>query len=154
MKVLVTGPESSGTKMLSALLRQAGAEITHSSPNYKSEQDSTPHDMKSFDAVVLIVRNGYCNIKSMIDANHAEDEKEAKWMIGNGLKFILTTHGLWTDNFYVTTYESIVHEPESLSKLCRSLGLDPSKITDKVGDGNAKYYGGEHFRDQRELHER
>lgn len=154
LRVLVTGPESSGTKMLSSLLRQAGAEVTHSSPNYKSEQDHHPHDMKDFDAVVLIVRNGYCNAQSMLDAGHAESEKEAKWMIGNGLKFILSNHGLWTDNLYVVTYESLVHERESIVQLCESLNLDVSQTTDKIGDGNVKYYGGDHFRDQRELHER
>ena len=153
-RILVTGPESSGTKMVCALLRQAGAVVTHSSPNYKSEQDSTPHDIGDFDDVVLVVRNGFCNMKSMLDAGHAESEEEAAWMIGNGLKFILTTHDLWTDNLHVVTYESLVHEEEALLTLCKTLGLDASKIVDKVGDGNAKYYGGEYFRDQRDLHHR
>lgn len=155
-RILCTGAESSGTKLVTSLLRQAGAEVDHSSPNYRREQNQFPHTMRDYGAVVIVVRNWYTNAKSMIDAGHTHIGTEhARELMYYGLSDIL--YGLrygFHNKIYFVTYESLVHEPFSLEVLCEELGLDYTKITDTVGDGNAKYYGGEFFRDQRELHER
>lgn len=158
MRLLVCGPESSGTKMVASLLKQAGADVTHNSPNYRREEDSFPHTGENFDAVVIVVRNWLPNVESMIDAGHADSFSQGREMVINGLSDII--YGLkYSDLYkrgkvYLVTYESIVHEPSSINFLCDELLLDFWKITDTIGNGNAKYYGGDYFRDQRELHER
>ncbi len=153
MRILVTGPESSGTKMVASLLRQAGADVTHSSPKYRIEQGKDLYDGSDFDATVLVIRNGYTNALSMVDNGHESNVSMAEWQIADDIYEILESLNSFF-NVHVVTYEAIVHEPKAIEVLCKTLGLDHTKITDTIGDGNAKYYGGKFFRDQRELHKR
>lgn len=46
------------------------------------------------------------------------------------------------------------HEPEALKGLMRDLGLPEEFEHDPIRDSNAKYWGGEYFRDARKLEER
>ena len=153
MKILVIGPESSGTRMLVGLLRQAGAsEVVHSSPMYRREQDEDPHTGDEFDAVVLVVRHGPCQLRSMVDNGHVDSESRARyetaWDIEDSTAFIQ-----W-HKLHIATYEALVHEPGALRLLCRDLGLNEEFDHDQIGDGNAKWYGGEWFRDDRPAHVR
>lgn len=153
MRILVTGPESSGTKMVAALLRQAGAKIVHSSPNYRYYSGEPAHRSEGFDAVVLVMRDGYANVNSMIENGHAQAPGAARMMIVRGLLWILSNLREW-EKVHVTTYEALTTRPGALAALCRELGLPEEFEHDEIGDGNAKYYGGAFFRDDRELHDR
>lgn len=144
--------------MVASLLRQAGAEVDHSSPNYRRDQNTFPHTGQEHDAVVIVVRSFYPNVESMLESGHANNFIHGREMVASGL--LDTLYGLRHSSkmedgdVYFVTYESLVHEPTSIIVLCEALGLDQTQITYTIGDGNAKYYGGEYFRDQRELHER
>ncbi len=155
MRILVTGPESSGTKLVASLLRQAGADVTHSSPKYRIEQGKDLYDGYGFDATVLVIRNGYTNVLSMVDNGHESNVSMAEWQIADDIYEILESLSSFF-NVHVVTYEAIVHEPKAIEVLCETLGLDHTKITDTIGDGNSKWYreDGIGFSDRRELHER
>lgn len=153
MTILVTGVESSGTKLAAHLLERAGARVVHSSPHYRLEQGKELHDGLRFDAVVVVVRSSHPHIHSMVEAGHAKSLSIARLMAADGLALILDS--LQTlGHVHLITYESLVYEPDALKVLCNALGLRDDFEHDEVGNGNAKYYGGEVFRDDRPLHER
>lgn len=153
-RILVAGPESSGTKMLAELLTRAGADVVHHSPNYRLWNGDEFHRARDFDKVVIIVRNGFANAKSMVDNHHADSEDRGRVMQAQGLLSILSN--LWAfSNVYFTTYEALVHEqPDSVYALIDQMELPLLPLNVSIGNGNAKYYGGDYFRDARDLHER
>lgn len=159
MKVLCTGPESSGTKLVASLVRGAGAEVVHSSPSYRRKQNKFPHFAQDFDAVIIVIRNWYTQNHSMVDNGHTTNHARARKLAFCGLSDIL--YGLsYGDNpasVYLVTLESLIYEPESLRLLLKQLGLkeNPKGCSGAIGNPNAKYYGREpYFRDSRDLHER
>lgn len=159
MRVLCTGIESSGTKLCTDLLRKAGADAVHSSPNHRKRRGEFPHEASGFDAVVLVIRNWFAQTRSAVEHGHANDFEDARLQTFWGLSYVLfgLSYG-GPPNLYVVTYESLVSEPRAaFGKLCQELGLEEPEGYE-IGDGNAKYIqpGNDavYFRDQRELHER
>lgn len=154
LRVLLAGPESSGTKMLAAILGQLGADVVHHSPNYWSWDGYEPHRAKSFDAVVVLIRSGETTARSMLDSGHAANFHRARVMQASALLAIFSTLHSFA-NVHIVTYESLVYEPGALILLARNIGLNPDLPHDEVRNANVKYYGGEEvFRDQREISER
>jgi hypothetical protein len=137
---------------------RAGAEVVHSTPRKIIGDEFL--DGKDFDAVVFVVRSGYPNARSMVENYHASDHKDrnqdldlAYSMIPQAIYWIL--HNLNSfDNFYLITYEALVHEPSSIYYLCEDLGLFTRFNPPKIGNGNDKYYNGEYFRDTTPLENR
>lgn len=159
MKVLITGPESSGTKLVASLLRGAGAEVTHSSPNYRREQGKFPHKASDYDAVIIVIRNWYAQNHSMVDAGHTSNLSRARRLVYQGLSDILygLSYGAEATGVYLITLESLIYEPDSLRQLLRQLGLKETSSAGghEIGNPNSKYYNlGSYFRDDRPLHER
>lgn len=153
VSVLVTGPESSGTRLTASLLRAAGANVVHSSPHYRVRMGEELHDGAAFDAVVVVVRMGHANARSMVDNEHAADLAVARSMVPGGIHMILEALASF-DTCHIVTYEALVHEPGALRALCRDLDLAEEFEHEPVGAGNSKYFGGEFFRDVRDLEER
>ena len=140
--------------MLVGLLRQAGAdEVVHSSPMYRRDRNEPLHRDYQFDAVVIIIRHGPCQRRSMVDNGHVVNDfaarRETLFDLYNAVCAIIDPAKL-----HIATYEALVHEPGALRLLCRDLGLNEEFDHDPIGDGNAKWYGGEWFRDDRPAHVR
>jgi hypothetical protein len=157
MRVLVTGPESSGTRLVASMLVRAGASVEHHTPRPCIGKRAYLTD--TYDAVVLVVRNGYATKHSMVKNHHATDGRNeddlclAGRMIPEALLDILMS----LDNpekLYLLTYESVVHN-DALYALCGDLGLSVDFECDPIGDANAKYFGsGPYFTDHRSLERR
>ncbi len=150
MRVLVTGAESSGTKLVASLLRSAGGEVVHSSPMYRAVH----HDGRGFDAVVLVVRHGPCRDRSAVGNGHASDRVAARGLGVAGIGNILLNLTCGPSMMHICTYEALIHEPGALPALCRDLGLSAKFEHEEIGDANAKWYGGSYFSDDRPLQER
>lgn len=161
-RILVTGPESNGTKMVAGLLSRAGADVTHHSPMYSFWDGKRQFKAWEYDAVVLVIRDGYCASRSLVENNHIplagvhterKGRQRARVMQAQSLLLILSSLETFED-FYLVTYDDKPLKPERLQYLLDELGLSVDVNISDIGDANEKYYGGEYFRDQRESYER
>lgn len=154
MRILVTGPESSGTKLTAQLLKAAGSEaveVVHYTPRpRRGDKFASGLD---FDWVVLVVRDTYSCARSMFQNYHAENPLQGEWMILEALYGILK-HLAGHRRVHIITYSSIIHKPGAIKALCRRLGLAEDFEMPQIGDGDAKYYGGVSFSDTTPLHDR
>jgi hypothetical protein len=161
MRILVTGPESSGTKMVAAILIKAGADVVHDTPRWCI--DDQFQDGENYDYVVLVIRTGYCTARSMCDNQHAYDGSDSDNRRDLTLAYRMVPEALWSILHFikdhtkvrVVTYEALVHETEgALGGLLDDLGLSKDFDFDPICDANAKYYGGKSFHDDRLLEDR
>lgn len=158
MKILVVGPESSGTRMLAAILGKTGHEIIHSSPAFRMfMDDGNGQPVKYFneyDKVVLIIRNGVWNEQSMQLRGRAVKEPRAQ--IAEDILDVLIDFRRWGVPVIIQTYESLVYEQDkALWELCNALGIDPPIKYDQIMNGNEKFWSQSGWPgDDRDLSER
>lgn len=159
MKILVVGPEASGTKLVTGLLRQAGAKVEHCSPMYRkvSWRQELP-DPDSFDRIVLVIRHGPWRQRASMDSGHTPPNhvEMARWWAAEGIKMVMDRYHPCKP-IHICTLEALIHEqPHSLYALLDDLQLKMSVDAqfDVIGDPNAKWYGGKSFRDERPPYER
>ncbi len=152
MRLLVTGSESSGTRMLSVLLTIAGAAVVHSSPAYKRKLGQG-YDPQHYDAVILIVRNGAWNAQSLVNRGHLMYDSPERQIVED-MTFVLTELN-GKIPIYIVTYESLVHEqPHSFNALCKQIGLVPVRENGPIPNANEKFYGEGWEGDDRTIEER
>lgn len=151
-KVLVTGPESSGTKLVAQLMTMAGADVLHFTP--RGLRGDVFLDGVDFDAVVVVVRDGYATEQSMVQNSHAKDLQEAKYMLFDAMQQIYGALEHTEVECHQITYESVLLNNGAVQRLAEVLGLMPDFTYDKIRDANAKYFGGEYFEDRRSLPDR
>lgn len=146
MKILVVGPESSGTRMMCAILAKSeGVEVVHSSPAYKEEIEAGyKYFPPDYDAAVLIVRNGIWNARSMVERNHFRGD-----IYGSPAQQIVSDLSDVTGMFskypeipmFVVTYESMVYETRRcIFTLCEALDIPLPLDYDAVQNGNEKFW--------------
>lgn len=145
MNVLVTGPESSGTRFVSRWL-EAHPEVTARHWSMPSGEQWMRHwpddhdfDGELPDAMVLVVRSFEATVVSQHARELVTCRKEAEANIVQALLRCLTwavSHGTAT---YVVLYDDVVTHPEGFGAVFRWLGLDPVDSPEPVVDGNAKW---------------
>jgi hypothetical protein len=144
--------------MMVSILRQTREDIEHSSPAYRDVRHGT--SMKYFpgdyDAVVMMVRNGAWNAKSLLNRDRAHssfDSPEAQ--ILTDIADIACAFVDSDTPVFIVTYESMVYETEHcLYELCQQLGVDYPAHFEPVLNGNEKFWGKGWAGDDRELHHR
>jgi hypothetical protein len=150
-KILVTGPESSGTKYVAALLEYGGGEVLHrSQPNGYDwldlgrmlDEPSSGYDspMPPMDWVIITIRGLMAHTQSMIRRNIETSWETAESRRRAALGSLDRVLG--DPRVVVVTYESLAHQAERVC-LLEFLGLN----TDAAGaedvayhDQNWKYY--------------
>lgn len=145
MNVVVTGPESSGTRFVSRWL-EAHEQIVARHWSMPSGERwlrhwPTEHDFDGDepDALVLVVRSFEATVASQHHRELVTCRKEAEANILQALLRALAwsvAHGTAT---YLVLYEDIVAAPEHFDAVFRWLGLDPVPPPESVIDGNAKW---------------
>lgn len=142
MNVLVTGPESSGTRFVSRWLEVHPDVVARhwSMPSGESwaRHWPTDHDFDGEppDAAVLVVRSFEATIASQRDRELVTCRREAEANILQALLRSLSwllSHGIAT---YVLLYDEIVAHPDRFSALFRWLGLEPVDPPEAVVDAN------------------
>lgn len=142
MNVLVTGPESSGTRFVSRWLESHPEVVARhwSMPSGETWARHWPTD-HGFDgdppdAAVLVVRSFEGTIASQRDRELVTCRREAEANILQALLRSLSwliSHGTAT---YVCVYDEIVAHPERFALLFAWLGLDPVGPPEDVVDAN------------------
>lgn len=142
MNVLVTGPESSGTRFVSRWL-EAHGDITARHWSMPSGEGwarhwPTDHDFDGElpDAVILVIRSFEGTVASQHARELVGSRREAEANIVLALLRALSwavSHGLAT---YVVLYDEIVTRPDRFAAVFRWLGLVPVDPPESVVDGN------------------
>lgn len=162
---LVIGPESSGTRMMTKILVQAGCAGDH---DYFQRWDterfagqkvvwrrSVPHDGKWLSSTSMINRSiaeGYTPkliimnrdwapvIESQVAHKHSKNHIVALGKVRRAYKEIYD--GLLSKNveFLVISYESLVQRPSKVLQQLSSFTKLPINTDYKIKDGNAKWF--------------
>lgn len=138
-RILVTGPESSGTTLLSRIFEVAGADkVYHRSATYAGDYPAMrPLANHECDAVIVIFRNP---VVTMWSQNWAADPYRK---LQQGYHEIFRALADIDTPIYVVSYEQIIWRPQSLQPLLHNLGLDPDATYEvEIRDENAKYFAG------------
>lgn len=137
MRVLATGPESSGTNALARLLEAGGAEAVHRSQPEGPDWLDLPAMLKDFDAAVVVIRGRQGHLASyrrrgMASTHHEAEARRRRSLAG--VAAVLGHHKV-----EVVTYESM-QDPAERRALLEALGLDPAAAEDEEWtDENRKY---------------
>lgn len=136
MRILVTGPESSGTRWLAELVAAGGAYAVHRSQPEGADWIDLEAMADDFDAVVVSVRGCYAHLASLDErvrphGGSAERRRRA-------LACIAPILG--REDVHLVTYESM-SSPVERRHLLAVLGLDPSADV-AFDDASAHRYAG------------
>lgn len=159
LKLLVAGPESSGTKQVAYVLKTCGAEVTHRSyPHGGGPRPDVfwwPADqyIADSDAIVFVSRDLYATCQSQIQVGHVDTVEKALANIRTAHFRIADQAFRYSKPIYYVTLESL-QNPGAVEGLCLLLGLEYNYMHEPVADPNAKYYGGSYFSDHRPVEDR
>lgn len=134
MRVLVTGPESSGTTLTSRIFVQAGAEVVHRSATWNRRYPDLRIAAKECDAVIIVFRDPFATMQSQAWTERAYEKLQ------EGYECIFVALTYYSKPRFVITYEQLVLEPLSIVPILEVLGLDPTRITEEIRNENKKYY--------------
>lgn len=137
MKVVVTGPESSGTSLVSRIFRAAGAEVFHRSATYGNDYPNLVALADSCDAMIVVYRNPISTMKSQ-EADGLTSNK-ARIKLYDGYYQIARAITLVSVPVWCITYEQLILDPNSIRSLLALLGLNADVDIEDVRNENAKY---------------
>lgn len=137
MKVVVTGPESSGTSLVSRILRDAGAKVFHRSATYRNDWPNLVTLADSCGAMIVVYRDPIATMKSQQTQGLTADEAWIK--LRDGYCVIAWTLRLISVPVWCITYEQLVLDPNSIRPLLEWLGLNTDVAIEDVRNENAKY---------------
>ncbi len=149
MNVLVTGPESSGTRYVTDILTEAGLDAEHRSmPEGDEWWDPTadhwtswstgPAFACSFDAIVLVIRGRHAHLSSLVLRGICSTWDEASARRRSALRALAPI--IAEPSTLLVTYESLANVGEVRSLLCE-LGVDAQRfVPPKFSSENDKHY--------------
>lgn len=139
MRVLITGPESSGTRYVTALLAAGGAETLHRSQPEGLDWIDLAAMLDDFDAIVVMIRGQLAQVRSQQTCGIEKDDESALVRRRKALARVAPIFG--DPKVSVVTYESLGH-PRERRYLVESLGLDWVAANSDASweEGNAKHY--------------
>jgi hypothetical protein len=140
MKILATGPESSGTRYLTELLADAGADVLHRSQPEGVDWIDLAAMLDDFDAIVVIVRGELAHLRSQQTRGIVDGDEAAAAKRRKALRHVAPILG--DERVRFVTYESLAHVAER-RHLLLTLGLDADAAARcPFTDENEKHYWG------------
>lgn len=145
MNVIVTGPESSGTRFISRWLESHPSIITKhwSLPSNVDWMRHWPteHDFggETPDVLVFVIRSVHATVESQLNREMVGKRSEAwsnivmahlrgfSWAVSHGVPL------------YPLIYDSVVEHPERMDHLFSWLGVSPVECPEAIIDANAKW---------------
>jgi hypothetical protein len=138
VKILATGPESSGTRYVTALLKDGGANVVHRSQPEGADWIDLAAMLDDFDAMVVVVRGRMAQIRSQQFRGIVDTDEAADRRCRRSLHAIAPVLG--DDRVVVVTFESLQYAAER-RHLLATFGLDCGAADRCVWfDENAKHY--------------
>lgn len=139
MKILVTGPESSGTRYVTALLKDGGANVLHRSQPEGETWVDVAAMLDDFDAAVVVIRGRLAQVRSQQHRGIVSNDGDAFARRRRALRSLAPILG--DDRTVLVTHESLRYASER-RHLLAAFGLDQG-AADRVPwvDENLKHYG-------------
>jgi hypothetical protein len=140
VKILATGPESSGTRYVTALLKDGGANVLHRSQPEGVDWIDVSAMLGDFDAAVVVIRGRLAQIRSQQHRGIVATDEAAVEKARRSLGALASILG--DERVVVVTYESLAAAAER-RHLLATFGLDAGAADRCLWfDENAKHYGG------------
>lgn len=137
-RVLVTGPESSGTSLVSRIFRSAGADVVHQSATYDDGTGSLIAKARTCDWIVVVVRDPYATSRSQRQACGLTPQAAA-FKLGDGYYQIANLIARTMLPVVFITYEQLVLDVESIRPTLHALDLKQPDTLEPVRNENVKY---------------
>lgn len=137
MKIVVTGPESSGTSLVSRILRDAGAEVFHRSATFRDDWVNLTALADKCDTMIVVYRDPMATMKSQEAEGLLPFQAYIK--LRSGYLEIAYATRLVTVPVWCITYEQLVLDSNSIRPLLAYLGLNADVDIEEVRNENAKY---------------
>lgn len=134
MKVLITGPESSGTSVIARIFVQSGADVIHRSATWDRKHPNLREASQECDAVIIVFRDPYATMQSQAWTKRAYEKLQ------EGYESIFNALNHYSKPRFVVTYEHLVINPRSINPVLLALGLKPQLVTEIIRNENDKYY--------------
>lgn len=146
MIVLCCGGESTGTRLLTRIVRHLGVGAVHRSVPYDRTVKGKPkwpmlHNIV-FDRAIVMTRDWWAAAGSQVAASHAAHHDQAVHRLRRA--YVQIAHDLdRVDRPWVqVSYESLVQRPEPVvANLADWLGVEYRGLPEPVVDGNTKWLG-------------
>lgn len=145
MNIVVTGPESSGTRFVSRWL-EAHPDITTRHWSMPSgirwaRHWPTDHDFggEQPDYVVFVIRSMHATVESQLNREMVHGRSEAwdnivmahlrtfSWAVSHGIPL------------YPLVYDTVIEHPERFGHLFTWLGLEPTPCPEEINDANLRW---------------
>jgi hypothetical protein len=138
---MCTGPESSGTRMLSRLVRGLGVKASHR---------SIPHGMKWWDQpdgvthIISVVRDPFMTEASARGAEHYKYwegvDAEFPHRILKAQRVLAWNAEPFGDKWLPLTYDGLLIRPQwTMDRVAEWLGVEPQPLSEKVVDPRSPY---------------
>lgn len=139
MKILVTGPESSGTRYLTALLKDGGANVLHRSQPEGPDWIDVRAMLDDFDAAAIVLRGRLAQVRSQQHRGIVNTDDAGFDRHRRAMRSLAPIFG--DERVVVVTYESLAYPAERRHLLC-TFGLDVGAADRQpFYDENSKHYG-------------
>lgn len=134
MRVVCTGPESSGTRLLTQIVAGMGVEAVHRS--IPQGNDWEWYQREDYDAAVVIVRDFYPAARSKVTNRHCGDLGTSERELREAIAVIPMLPYRWT----LVTFSNLVTRPEKVAEeIAEFLGVEVGPLPE-IRDANAKWY--------------
>jgi hypothetical protein len=141
VKILATGPESSGTRYVTALLKDGGANVLHRSQPEGVDWIDVGAMLDDFDACVIVIRGRLAQLRSQQHRGIVTTDEAAVTKCRRALRALAPVLG--DERVVLVTYESLAN-PSERRHLLQTFGLDPGAADRQVFyDENSKHYADE-----------
>lgn len=139
MKLLVTGPESSGTRYVTALLKDGGGNVLHRSQPEGADWIDVRAMLDDFDACVVVLRGRLAQVRSQQFRGITSTDEDGFTKLRRSLHAVAPILG--DERVVVVTYESLMY-PAERRHLLGTFGLDQG-AADRCEwfEENVKHYG-------------
>lgn len=134
MRVLVTGPESSGTSLVSRIFRAAGAEVSHRSATYTNDWPDLPALAAECHETVVVYRDPVATLRSGV--RQGLSGAEAYIRLREGYCNIAELLSLPNLEVWCVTYEQLVLDPNSIRPLLWLFGLNGDAEIEPITNQN------------------
>lgn len=141
MKILATGPESSGTRYVTELLKDGGANVLHRSQPEGVDWIDLSAMLDDFDACVVVIRGRLAQVRSQQHRGIVANDPDGFAKCRRSLRALAPILG--DERVVLVTYESLAY-PAERRHLLQTFGLDAGAADRQTWfQENEKHYGGE-----------
>lgn len=135
-RVVVCGPEASGTSLLTRIVGSM-SDVTTTHRSIPDGEDWMWFAHEEYAAAIVVVRDFYPAARAKVAGGHVPTLEQAYEELRWAIRVIGGLRCRWT----LVTYEALVARPaEVVAEIAEFLGVDPPASFEPIRDENEKWY--------------